>query len=133
NGETGSSHAYENPPPPKKDPLLQPAYLGADLSRDGNGDWRVGRVSRGDNSSRMARSPLSAPGVGVHAGDRIVAVNGRPVGASGPLELLRGTAGKPVELLVERDGQRRSVVVLPLSDDTELRYLDWVARRRSLV
>lgn len=133
NGETGSSHAYETPPPPKKDPLLELAYLGADLSRDGNGDWLVSRVIRGDNSSRLARSPLSAPGVGVRAGDRIVAVNGRPVGTAGPLALLYGTAGKPVELLVERDGQRRSVVVLPLSDDSELRYLDWVAQRRSLV
>ncbi|HEX4727890.1 MAG TPA: PDZ domain-containing protein, partial [Jatrophihabitans sp.] len=64
NGETGTSHAYETPPAPKKDPLLELAYLGADLSRDGNGDWRVSRVIRGDNSSRLARSPLSAPGVG---------------------------------------------------------------------
>lgn len=133
NGETGSSHAYETPPPPKKDPLLELAYLGADLGRDGAGHWLVDRVIRGDNSSTQARSPLSAPGVGVRAGDRIVAVNGRSVGTSGPLELLYGTAGKPVELLVERDGQRRSVVVQPLSDDTELRYLDWVAQRRSLV
>ena len=58
NGETGSSHAYETPPPPKKDPLLEPAYLGADLSRDGNGRWRVGRIIRGDNSSRQG--PLAA-------------------------------------------------------------------------
>jgi tricorn protease len=133
NGETGASHAYETQPAPKPDPLLQQAYLGADLSRADNGDWLVSRVIRGDNSSRLARSPLTAPGVGVRAGDRIVAVNGRPVGEFGPAELLRGTAGKPVELLVERDGRRRSVVVLPLSGDTELRYLDWVARRRSLV
>ena len=81
----------------------------------------------------MARSPLTAPGVGVRAGDRIVAVNGRPVGPAGPAELLRGTAGKPVELRVERDGAQRSVAVIPLPGDTELRYLDWVARRRSLV
>jgi tricorn protease len=133
NGETGSSHAYETPPPAKKDPLLQPAYLGADLSRTPDGAWIVDRVIRGDNSSRMARSPLTAPGVGVRAGDRIVAVNGRLVGPAGPAELLRGTAGKPVELRVERAGVQRSVAVIPLPGDTELRYLDWVAQRRSLV
>ncbi|MDQ2955840.1 MAG: PDZ domain-containing protein [Actinomycetota bacterium] len=133
NGETGSSHAYETPPPPKKDPLLQPAYLGADLARTEQGRWAVARVIRGDNSSREARSPLSAPGVGVLAGDEILAVNGRPVGEHGPAELLRGTGGKAVELRVARDGVERSVVVVALNNDLELRYLDWVSRRRELV
>ena len=131
NGETGTSHAYESPPKPEPKPLLQPAFLGADLERDTAGHWRVGRVIQGDNSSQAARSPLSAPSVGVRAGDRLVAVNGRPVGPAGPAPLLRGTADKPVELRVERDGQQRSVVLVPLADELELRYLDWVASRRA--
>ncbi|MGI8666466.1 MAG: S41 family peptidase [Jatrophihabitans sp.] len=133
NGETGSSHAYEDPPKRERDPLLQPAYLGADLSRDEQGDWTVRRVIRGDNSVRAARSPLAAPGVGVQAGDQILGVNGYPVGEAGVAELLRGTAGKPVELRVARAGRQRSVLVVPLASDGELRYLDWVADRRALV
>ena len=133
NGETGTSHAYEMPPKPDPDPLLQPAFLGADLERDAGGRWLVSRVIRGDNSSRAARSPLSAPAVGVRAGDELVAVNGRPVGPAGPAPLLRGTADKPVELRIARDGQQRSVVLIPLPNELELRYLDWVASRRALV
>lgn len=133
NGETGTSHAYEMTPKPDPDPLRQPAFLGADLLRDGDRRWLVGRVIRGDNSSRAARSPLSAPAVGVQAGEQLVSVNGRPVGPAGPAPLLRGTADKPVELRVARDGRARSVVVVPLADELELRYLDWVDSRRALV
>ncbi len=45
-----------------------------------------------------------------------------------------GTAGKPVELTVVKEGgaQHRTVVV-PLADDRRLRYQDWVASRRRLV
>lgn len=131
NGETGTSHAYETRPKTDPDPLLQPAFLGAELARDADGRWLVERVIHGDNSSREARSPLAAVGVG--AGDELVAVNGRPVGPAGPAPLLRGTADKPVELRVGRDGRQRSVVVVPLRDELELRYLDWVASRRALV
>ena len=133
NGETGTSHAYENPPGQEPDPLLRPAYLGADLESDADGRWWVSRVIRGDNSSRAARSPLSAPSVGVRDGDELLAVNGHPIGPAGPAALLRGTADKPVELRVARDGQPRSVVVIPLGNEHELRYLDWVAACRSRV
>jgi tricorn protease len=133
NGETGSSHAYETPPQLKPDPLLRPAYLGADLGRNADGSWQVVRVIPGDNSARDARSPLTAPGVGVHDGEVIVAINGVAVPAAGPAELLLGTANKPVELKVSRDGVERSVVVTPLANDSQLRYLDWVSSRRALV
>jgi tricorn protease len=133
NGETGSSHAYETPPVQKPDPLLRPAFLGADLTRRPDGRWAVARVIPGDNSARDARSPLTTPGVAVQAGDVIVAVNGISVGAAGPAELLLGTANKAVELRVSRDGVARSVVVTPLASDTQLRYLDWVSSRRNIV
>ncbi|HEV2886235.1 MAG TPA: S41 family peptidase [Jatrophihabitans sp.] len=133
NGETGSSHAYENPPAAGPDPLLAPAFLGADLDRDEQGRWRIARIIAGDNSSREARSPLTAPAVGAQPGDLILAVNGRPVGPAGPAELLRGTANKPVELRLAREGVERSVVMQPLAGDVELRYLDWVASRRAAV
>ncbi|MEO6501750.1 MAG: S41 family peptidase, partial [Jatrophihabitantaceae bacterium] len=66
-------------------------------------------------------------------GELILAVNGRPVGPAGPAELLRGTADKPVELRLSREGVKRSVVLRPLAADVELRYLDWVASRRAAV
>jgi tricorn protease len=133
NGETGSSHAYEIPAPAKPDPLLRPGYLGADLRTDSDGRWVLERVIAGDNSARGARSPLTAPGVAAQAGDVLLAIDGQPVGVNGPAEQLRGTADKPVEIRLSRDGVERSVVVTPLESDVQLRYLDWVASCRAAV
>jgi tricorn protease len=133
NGETGASHSYAMPPPEAGEPVLAPAFLGADLDRDEQGRWRIARIIAGDNSSREARSPLKAPAVAAQPGDLILAVNGRPVGPAGPAELLRGTANKPVELRLARAGVERSVVLQPLAGEQELRYLEWVAARRAAV
>src|SRR5580700_4114277 len=134
-GETGTSHSYVQPAPgpvPKHPPVGQ---LGADLTRDAAGRWLVDRVLPGESSDPRARSPLAAPGVAVHPGDELVAVDGQPVDpVRGPWPLLAGTAGKPVELSVRpASGEPRAVVVVPLRDERRLRYQDWVAGRRALV
>jgi tricorn protease len=135
-GELGTSHAYvaAGPNPGGGDRGPATGLLGADLERDSEGAWRVRRVVPGESSDPRARSPLSAPGVGVRAGDQLVAVDGRPVGADGPGPLLAGTAGKPVELTVaSADGATRRVVIVPLTSEVRLRYQDWVASRRAQV
>lgn len=133
NGETGSSHAYESKPAGEKDPLRRPGFLGADFERDSDGRWVIARIVPGDNSATSARSPLTGPGVELQPGDAILAINGRPVGSAGPAELLRGTADKAVELRVQTTAGERSVAVIPLADESVLRYLDCVATRRAMV
>ena len=128
-GELGASHAYERPPVVAPPPGRAAAFLGADLARDAEG-WRITRVLPADTSVPNARSPLAAAGVDVRAGDRLLAINGRPVPDVGPGPLLAGRADSPVELTVQRDGQERQVAVLPLPDELPLRYQDWVAGRR---
>jgi tricorn protease len=135
-GELGTSHAYVSPPGGYRDPLHRQGLLGADLSRTADGRWRVDRVLPGESSDPLARSPLSAPGVAVRAGDVLLAVDGQPVDpVAGPGPLLVGTAGKPVELAVaaESGGPVRHVVAVPLDDEEPLRYHDWVAGRRAHV
>ncbi|WP_333768269.1 S41 family peptidase [Streptomyces sp. IBSBF 2435] len=135
-GELGTSHAYVSPPGGYRDPLHRQGLLGADISRADDGRWRVDRVVPGESSDPQARSPLSAPGVAVRAGDVLLAVDGRPVDpVAGPGPLLVGTAGKPVELSVaaESGGPVRHVVAVPLGDEEALRYHDWVADRRTHV
>ncbi len=136
-GETGTSHSYVQPAPapgpaPKHPPVGQ---LGADLTRDAAGRWLVDRVLPGESSDPRARSPLAAPGVAVHPGDELVAVDGQPVDpVRGPWPLLAGTAGQPVELtILPASGEPRRVVVVPLRGERRLRYQDWVAGRRALV
>jgi tricorn protease len=152
-GELGTSHAYVSKAgtdlfgPSRVGPAAV-GQLGADISRDGSGRWVVDRVLPGESSDPRARSPLTAPGVAVRAGDELVAVDGQPVDpVRGPWPLLSGTVGKPVELSVLSPGGRpprtpqtpqtppteRRVVVVPLRDERRLRYQDWVAGRRRLV
>ncbi|GGM74697.1 tricorn protease [Longimycelium tulufanense] len=134
-GELGTSHAYVRPPG-SEDPSRRQGLLGADLVRADDGSWRVARVLPGETSDPEARSPLAAPGAGVRAGDVLLAVNGRSVDPTrGPGPLLAGTAGRPVELTIRPGdgGGTRRVVVVPLDDEEQLRYHDWVTDRRAHV
>ena len=110
-GELGTSHSYVNPaadPVPGAPKTVPVGQLGADISRDGSGRWIVDRVLPGESSDPRARSPLTAPGVAVRAGDELVAVDGQPVDpVRGPWPLLAGTAGKPVELVLVPGGDPR--------------------------
>ncbi|GGP10138.1 PDZ domain-containing protein [Nonomuraea glycinis] len=135
-GELGTSHAYAIAGGGHLDPRRRQGLLGADLTRDPDGVWRVERILPGESSDHGARSPLLAPGVAVREGDALTAVNGRPVDAThGPLPLLAGTADQPVELTVRpaTGGDPRKVVVTPIADETRLRYHDWVEGRRAHV
>ncbi|RAG86048.1 peptidase S41 [Streptacidiphilus pinicola] len=135
-GEPGTSHAYVTPRASGPEAARRQGFLGADLARDEQGLWRITAVLPGESSDPQARSPLAAPGVAVRAGDALVAVDGRPVEAlTGPAPLLVGTAGKPVELTVAPadGGAERTVVVVPLADESSLRYHVWVADRRAHV
>jgi tricorn protease len=136
-GELGTSHAYVSPRGPVGS-RQWPGWLGADLERGPDGRWLVARVLPGESSDPRARSPLAAPGVGVRAGDVLLGVGGAPVSPEfGPAPLLVGTAGKPTELTVEstagEERRIRRVVVVPLEDEQQLRYQDWVAGRRAFV
>ncbi|HEX6373412.1 MAG TPA: RIP metalloprotease RseP [Longimicrobium sp.] len=73
-----------------------------------------------------ALHPLAAPVLGVvipddpgaraglQAGDRIVAIDGRPIATwTEVVERVRGSPGKPLRMDVQREGQRRTVTVTP--------------------
>ncbi|MFD6416328.1 S41 family peptidase [Streptomyces sp. NPDC060194] len=135
-GELGTSHAYVTPSGGDRRAARRQGLLGADLTRTGDGRWTVARVLPAETSDPHGRSPLTAPGVAVRAGDELLAVDGRPVDpVTGPGPLLVGAAGKPVELTVRPagGGEVRHVVVVPLADEEPLRYHDWVAGRRAHV
>ncbi|MCI3269744.1 S41 family peptidase [Streptomyces cylindrosporus] len=134
-GELGTSHAYVVAHGGHGNGARQ-GLLGADISRHEDGSWRVDRILPAETSDPDARSPLAAPGVAVRPGDAIVAVAGHPVDpVTGPGPLLVGTAGKPVELTISPSGggDVRHAVVVPVADETPLRYHAWVADRRAHV
>jgi tricorn protease len=135
-GELGTSHAYVRGARDGGRETPAVGLLGADLEADGAGGWRIARVLPGESSDPRARSPLSSPGALARPDERLIAVDGQPVDSlAGPGPLLVGAANVPVELtLAPADGaESRRIVVVPLADDTRLRYQDWVASRRALV
>jgi tricorn protease len=136
-GELGTSHAYVRPASAAAaDDSSAVGLLGADLEPGPDGAWKVTRVVPGESSDPRARSPLTAPGAGIEAGDAILAVDGQRVDpAAGPCPLLVGSAGKPVELTIgpASGGPPRRAVVVALKDERRLRYQDWVAGCRRLV
>jgi tricorn protease len=135
-GELNTSHAYVMPSGGHGNGLHRQGLLGADISRDAEGLWRIDRVLPSETSDPQARSPLAAPGVAVRAGDAVLAVDGHPVDpVTGPGPLLIGAARKPVELTIAPagGGAVRHAVVVPIADEEALRYHDWVAGRRAYV
>jgi tricorn protease len=129
-GELSIGHAYVNSgekPEPKR---IKTGLLGAKLSRDVSGYYKVDEILPGANWDKSLRSPLTEIGVNVKAGDFILAVNGQPTsGMNDIYESLVNTAGKQVEFTVNAkpstDGSRK-VIVVPISNESDLYYYKWV-------
>lgn len=106
--------------------------LGADFEING-GRYRIKRILRGDNARRIS-SPLAQPGVNVRAGEYLLAVNGEEIKAGESLyRYFLNKAGKAVQLKVgpRWDGQgARTVSVIPISNEVQLRNYDWVEGNR---
>ncbi len=129
-GELNAGHAYVGGgdyPKPERIPL---GLLGAKLSRDASGYYRINRILRGHNWDAKYRSPLTEIGVNVKAGDFLIAINGRSTrDLPDPYAALVGTAGKQVKLKVNAEPKEegaREETVIPTADEQALYYLDWV-------
>ncbi len=103
--------------------------LGADYEI-ANGRYRFKKVYGGLNWNPELRSPLTEPGVGVKAGEYLLAVGGRDLRPPTPLfSLFENTADKLVEITVgpNPDGTgSRTVKVVPVANEFALRNRDWV-------
>ncbi|MCI1748930.1 MAG: PDZ domain-containing protein [Acidipropionibacterium sp.] len=134
--ELNTSHSYVMASGTDGDPALRAGRLGADLAVSTDEGAVIRRVIPGESSDPRAWSPLRAAGVAVRDGDVITAVDGRRVSTGTPIgELLEGSAKRTVELTVRPAGgaEERRVAVVPMGDESVLRYHDWVASRRRYV
>ncbi|MEE2719605.1 MAG: PDZ domain-containing protein [Planctomycetota bacterium] len=103
-----------------------------------DGAYRFKTIHTGGPWDADARGPLSMPGVDVHEGDYLLAVNGTPVDtAFDPHHALIGTAGQHTELTVSAnpvlDDEARRVIVKPMRSDGRIRYRAWIERNRAYV
>jgi tricorn protease len=117
-------------------PKAKVGLLGADFEPV-DGRWRIIRVLQGENWNPKLVAPLSQPGVNVHAGEFVLAVNGRPLDTS--IEIYRafdGFADKQIVLTVgpsSNGAGSRQVTVVPVASETALRLRSWMEGNRRKV
>ena len=129
-GEVACGHAYVNPgemPKPERIPM---GLLGAEMSKNKNGFYRIDKIIPGAVYSKTLRSPLTEPGINVKEGEYIVAIDGIPTNSVKNIyELLIGKANVLTELSINGTASlngARKVVINPIADEGPLYHYNWV-------
>ena len=129
-GELNCGHAYVNTGEMDRPEQIKTGLLGAEVSRDKSGFFRLDKILPGVSWNSSLRSPLTDPGVEVKEGEYIVAIDGVPVNTVNDMyALLVGKANVPTELKVNSKpllNGARKVVICPLEEEYSLYHHQWV-------
>ncbi len=130
-GELNIGHAYVGGGDTQKPERIPLGLLGAQLERDPDtGYFRIAKILKGQNWDKSLRSPLTEIGVDAHAGEYIIAVDGKPTNTMTDIyQALLNTAGKQVALTLNGTPARagsHTTVVVPVADEHPLYYYNWV-------
>jgi len=110
------------------------AGLGARLIRDdAAGGYRIDYIYRSDPDYPEELSPLADPDLDIREDDLILSINGRStLSVPHPNALLRNQAGEQVLLGIRsgKDATEHRVVIVPIENESGLRYSDWEYTRR---
>ncbi|MBI3651097.1 MAG: PD40 domain-containing protein [Acidobacteria bacterium] len=102
-----------------------------------SGRYKITKIFAGQNEEELYRSPLTEVGINIAAGDYVLAINGEELkGNDDPYRLLRNRADNPVTLTVNSKPSMegaRTVSYRPITDESNLIYLDWVTTNRKKV
>ena len=136
-GELNIGHAYSGAGDRPKVERIYTGLLGAKLSKDASGYFKIDKILDGENFRSNLRSPLKEVGLNVNEGDFIVAVNGVSTkGMDNVYAALIGQANKLVELKVNSTASEsgaKTIVIKPISDEAKLYYYNWVQRNIDIV
>jgi len=136
-GEMNAGHVYVQRGDEPTIERIDGGLLGAEIDSHASGNFVITKIFKGENWHKSLRSPLTEAGVNVNVGEFIVAVNG--VASSSVknfYQLMENSAGRATTLTISADAvgkKTRNVLVTPIKNETNLRYLDWVAGRASYV
>ncbi len=129
-GELNVGHAYIGGGDCPKPERIAMGLLGAKLSKDASGYFKIDKILEGENWWEKTRSPLTEVGVNVKVGEYITAINGISTkNVSDIYSLLVGQADLTVELSVSSMPSEigsRKVLVKPIADESGLYYNQWV-------
>ncbi|HEY4115677.1 MAG TPA: S41 family peptidase [Rhizomicrobium sp.] len=137
-GELSNSHTYvgggddDDPTEP-----VATAMLGVDFAlNQQTGRYVFATIYPGDNTRKQYRSPLTEPGVDVHQGDTLLAVNGQQLKApTNPYSLFVGLGDGPIALTIgdASGGHSRTVTVQPIENELSVREKAWIDHNRAMV
>ena len=109
--------------------------LGADyVIRDNR--YCLAKIYSGGEFNPHERAPLAQPGLNLHPGDCILAVNGQDLTAAVDIQQsLEGSAEHAVTLRVAAadGGKVRDVAVVPVASEAGLRQIEWIETNRRKV
>lgn len=129
-GELACGHAYVDPGDFKAVDVVKTGMLGAELSRDKSGYFRIDRILQGAAYSSQLFSPLTEQGLDVKNGDFIVAIDGVPTNTVDNIySLLEGKAGVATELAINSvasENGARKIVISPIENEYPLYHYEWV-------
>ena len=129
--EVASGHAYVTVGDYPKPERIEMGLLGAEMSRDKSGYFRIEKILQGAPYDEKLRSPLTEPGMGISKGQYITAIDGVPTNTVANIyQLLVGKAGKYTELTVSDKAAAggKKVVVKPISDEYPLYHYEWIQK-----
>lgn len=137
-GELGTSHCYEFGGDYFRKPFPhRHGDLAAELTwNQADCSFSIRDIAVGDSWVSQARSPLTAPGVSMKVGDKILGCEGRPFQGQEDLAgALKARTGEKLSLLIQRKGSNKKelVEVSPVSNGHLARYRDWVEGNKQLV
>ncbi len=135
-GELNAGHTYVFSGDMEQVERIPVGVLGCNLTPSGD-FYKIDKIFSGANWDESKRSPLTAPGIDVKAGEYLIGINGEIVKTDEhPYRLLENKAGKQVELLInDKPSEKgaRKVTVVPEASDLDLRHLEWIERNRAIV
>jgi tricorn protease len=131
-------HAYIDGGDFNLPPRVRVALPGARFEADkASGRYKISKIFGGENEEDIYRSPLTEVGVDAKVGDYVLTINGENVTTDRDIySYLRGKADAPVTLTVNTSPTAtgaRTVTFKPVTNESDLIYLDWVEGNRRRV
>ena len=130
--ELGVGHAYVNPGEMDRPKRVSMGLLGAGISRDKSGFFRLEKILSGASYDKSLRAPLTEPGIEAKVGDYIVAIDGVPTNSVKDMyQLLVGKADVPTELSLNSQPKlagAHKVVIRPIADEYALYHYNWIQK-----
>ncbi len=135
--ELNIGHAYYFGGDTEEQPSVAVGMLGVEWELS-DGAYRIAHLCEGAPWDVDARNPLREAGIDIKEGQYVLAVNGVPVDtAKDPWAAFVGTAGQAITITVSDkpvlDEEARDVVIKPLSDESALRFREWIEHNRAYV